>query len=618
MTESAKTMTMAAIAAALLVLAIVIHPRQPYAEPEGEVGQLLFTDWKDPTAAKSMQIVTFDETRQVPNDFKVALVDGKWSIPSHGNYPAKAEDHVIKAASDLINLKILEVVSNAPGDHETYGVLEPDPAKLKNPAVGVGKLVTVKDAAGKDLARLIIGKEDKAPSGSEVSSLRFVRRAGQDRVYRVALSTDLFTTKFQDWIDPDLLGLKQHWDITKMQVRDYSLEEGRDGHVAVARKNEMAVEYNDQKSSWAVKQLTDYKDDKPVEAKLGADEEVDATKLNDAKTNLSGLKIVDIYRKPASFAGELKKNKDFLADPEARKSLAQLGFLASPSGKPTDLFAAGGDMTVAMKDGVEYVVRFGGVDLTFKEKDETKKSDNPAASKRTDAQRIVLVTARFNEDLLTKPTLEPLPEAKKPEAGKPADKKPDDKKSADAKPPVETKPESPKATAPKSPAAPAPGNKPPAGTKTEPKKSAAVARPDMTLALADPAADKKSEPAKPDAKPADVKKPAPEAKPEPGKTPASDIKRADEEKALDAERKRVETENKRKSDEYEAKVKSGKEHAKQLNDRFADWYYSITEDEYKKVHLTRADLIKKKTPAEGATGTGAGLPPVPTDPFKAK
>lgn len=164
MTEAAKTITTTAVAAALLLVAFIIRPKPPYAEPEGEVGQLIFNEWKDPTAAKSMHITTFDETRQATNEFQVALVDGKWVVPSHANYPAKAEDHVMKAASDLINLKILEVVSKMPGDHETYGVVEPDPAKLKNPATGVGKLVVVKDKDNKNLARLIIGKEDKGPS----------------------------------------------------------------------------------------------------------------------------------------------------------------------------------------------------------------------------------------------------------------------------------------------------------------------------------------------------------------------------------------------------------------------------------------------------------------------
>jgi hypothetical protein len=118
-----------------------------------------------------------------------------------------------------------------------------------------------------------------------------------------------------------------------------------------------------------------------------------------------------------------------------------------------------------------------------------------------------------------------------------------------------------------------------------------------------------------DAKPADAGKSAPGAQTDAGAgKPASDIKRADEEKAADAERKRIDADNKRKTDEYEASVKKGKERAKQLNDRFADWFYLISDDDYKKVHITKSDVIKKKAAAADTTG----LPPVPTDPFNKK
>ena len=135
----------------------------------------------------------------------------------------------------------------------------------------------------------------------------------------------------------------------------------------------------------------------------------------------------------------MKKNKNFATDSEARKAIGQFGFYASPSEKSGDVFGVGGDMTLSMKDGVEYIVRFGGVDLAFKEKEEGKKSDKASDGKRTDAQHLVLVTTRFNEDLIPKPKLEPVPEAKKPEPSKTGETKPGDKqpdaKASDSKAP---------------------------------------------------------------------------------------------------------------------------------------------------------------------------------------
>ncbi len=638
MTESTKTIALAGAAAVLLVVAIFARPKPPYVEPEGVVGKPLFAaNWSDPRDAKSMQITTFDETTQTPNEFQVALVDGKWAIPSHDNYPANAQEHVNKAANELINLKVLDVVADEPRFHEQYGVVEPDPAKIKGLAYGVGKLVVVKDKEGNALARLVIGKQDKGSSETSASNVRFVRRAGEDRVYRVKLDGDLFSTKFADWIDPDLLDLKQHWDITKIKVKDNELIEGAD-RTGIARKDDFELAYNEQKGAWSLDKLVSYKDDKPTEAKLAADEELDTTKLNDAKTNLSSLKIADVARKPEKFIDKLKKNKDFLDDAEARESLNRRGFVVDASKKPAELISAGGDVTVGMKDGVEYTVRFGTTRHTLSAADDgkTKKDDAKTGdeTKRTETNRRVFVTARFNEDLIPKPTLEKAPEAK------PAEQKPEDKKSEQKSPPPSVPAPVGGKTAPaKPPAAGTPSGKAPDSKKPDGKKSADAARPEMLLALADdakpPAAGgtpaKAPNAAKGDATkaPADAKQPSNAAKPNDAKKPdasaktggdkaaPSDIKRADEEKARDAERQRIEAENKRKTDDYNAAIKKGKERAKQLNDRFADWYYYISEDDYKKVHVGRAEIVKKKAAPEGAAAPSTpGLGPGLTDPFQ--
>ena len=70
--------------------------------------------------------------------------------------------------------------------------------------------------------------------------------------------------------------------------------------------------------------------------------------------------------------------------------------------------------------------------------------------------------------------------------------------------------------------------------------------------------------------------------------------------ALAAQRKQIETENKRRQEEYDAKVAAGKKHAKELGDRFAQWYYVIPGQTYAKIHLDRKDIVKKKEPPKDA------------------
>ena len=68
--------------------------------------------------------------------------------------------------------------------------------------------------------------------------------------------------------------------------------------------------------------------------------------------------------------------------------------------------------------------------------------------------------------------------------------------------------------------------------------------------------------------------------------------------AADDESARIEKENQRKLDEYNEKRKAAEERVKELNRRFADWYYIVPEDVYKKIHLNRFDLIKEKGAAD--------------------
>ena len=89
-------------------------------------------------------------------------------------------------------------------------------------------------------------------------------------------------------------------------------------------------------------------------------------------------------------------------------------------------------------------------------------------------------------------------------------------------------------------------------------------------------------------------------------------KTADEENSdLDKERERIEKENKRKQEEYDEKVAKGKERVKELNGRFADWYYVISDKVYRQIHLNRDDVVKKKdkeTKDDAAAGPGGAHP----------
>jgi hypothetical protein len=254
-------------------------------------------------------------------------------------------------------------------------------------------------------------------------------------------------------------------------------------------------------------------------------------------------------------SADLKAAAQFAGKEEAYFSLRDKGFFAAQleENGPLELFSNEGEIQIVMKDGVQYVLRFGGIAGTSPtKKDEKPKGAGKGPGKDQDKKegaglsRYLFVMAEFNPNIIPKPQIEPLPEAKKEAATKPAD----EKKPAEAKKPVDEK-------------------------KVDPFKS-----------KEQKPAEKKADEKKPDAKAGDKK-------PEAAK-PADAAKTAEADKAAKAERERIEKENKRKQEEYDQKVADGKKRVGELNNRFADWYYVISDDVYRKIHLSHDELFKKK------------------------
>ena len=115
--------------------------------------------------------------------------------------------------------------------------------------------------------------------------------------------------------------------------------------------------------------------------------------------------------------------------------------------------------------------------------------------------------------------------------------------------------------------------------------------------------------------PSEEKKPdAPAKSDEPAKGDASAKLQEPAEKAepteeewkerLEATRERITKENQRKIDQKNDKLKAAKNKVAELNGRFADWYYVVSESDYKKLKITITELIQPKT----AVGTGTGAP----------
>ncbi|MHC4650230.1 MAG: DUF4340 domain-containing protein [Planctomycetota bacterium] len=466
MSEYAKTLIYVVVAAAFLSLAWVARPTVPGRTVVDDAGELFFKDFTDPLEAASLEIIGLDEATGTPRGFKVDRHDGVWSIPSHENYPADAENRFAEAAAALLDLAKGITASDLPSDHELYGVV--DPTGAGPGAVGVGTRVMIDSTDARRLADLIIGKAVK-----DSESQRYARVPGQDRVYLCGVDTEKFSTRFEDWIEKDLLQLSSA-DITGVVVRDYSIDElgGR-----LIQGEGLQLTFDNEAFEWSLEGL-------------GEDEELDATKLNDMRRALDQLEIVDVHRKPAGLGSELRAEDALQLNAEAVNSLRSRGFYIHQG----RLLSNQGETIVQTTSGVQYTLRFGEIVVTQGGGDETEGGDGTG--------RYLFVTAEFDPNGIPQPEL--------------------------------------------------------------------VELPDMSH-LIDQEATEEGE--------------------QDTATPAV-------EEAIEQARARVEQENQQKQQEYDQKLEEGRQRARELNDRFADWYYVIADDVYDKVRLRRDDVVKPIEPEE--------------------
>jgi hypothetical protein len=80
--------------------------------------------------------------------------------------------------------------------------------------------------------------------------------------------------------------------------------------------------------------------------------------------------------------------------------------------------------------------------------------------------------------------------------------------------------------------------------------------------------------------------------PEPKKPAGRSFDGKEDNQLTDEERADKELDGKHQ--EWQKQIDEGREKVRQLNERFAGWYYVISSDSFDKIHLTRKDLVKAK------------------------
>lgn len=365
MHEPTKTAIFCAAAVGLAIAAAVVEPGSKPPEIFSDQGEVFFPRLTDPLAAKVLEVVEYDDATATARPFKVEFKRGKWTIPSHYNYPADAKDRLAKTAAALVDLKRDQVRSDLAEDHAKYGVIDPLDQKATS-LQGRGKRVTLRDEQGGVLADLILGHAAKEKAG-----YRYVRLPGQKRTYAVKTEADP-SAKFEDWIESDLLKVTAA-QVKRITIHNYSINEqlGR-------LENVENIPLTRDGDAW----------------KLTSGEKINTGRVQSLLSSLTRLRIVGVRPKPPNMTADLKTTGSFQMSMESMVSLRQKGFFITPDGR---LLSNEGEVLAETNDGVVYTLRFGEI-LTGQGESKEGKDAKSTAKAEGGESRYLFVTAGAARD----------------------------------------------------------------------------------------------------------------------------------------------------------------------------------------------------------------------------
>jgi hypothetical protein len=316
------TIIMVALALGSMGLAWNMRPLPPQTGSFEDTGSALAENFTDPTLATSLSVVTWDEKEAKVVQFAVEQKQGRWVIPSHNDYPADGTERMGKAAASFIDVKKDIYYGDNASEHGQYGVLDPESAEGKGDERG--KHITIKDAAGKVLVDVIVGKEIPAKQG-----YFYIRNPAEKRVYGARLELDI-STNFTDWIEKDLLKVKRD-EVVAMLYDPYTVDEEL-GKVTGTDPIRANLEKVDGKDEWSAAEGMALPEGKVI----------DSTKVRQMVTAIASIKIVGVRQRPK---------------PLTLQALQSKGFFVTPDGKR--LFGNEGEARVVTKDGVVFSLYFG-------------------------------------------------------------------------------------------------------------------------------------------------------------------------------------------------------------------------------------------------------------------
>ncbi len=374
MGENQRTLLYVGAAIVLALLAYLLAPRNITSDAFEDQGQPFYPEFQDPNEAVALEVIDFDEAAGSAVPFKVIFSEGKWSIPSHHDYPADGKDQLARTAAGFIDVTKDDFRSADMSDLESFGLI--DPLNETASLTGRGQRITIKGEGDKVLVDFILGKEASGQPG-----YRFVRVPDQNRVYAAKIDVEL-STRFEDWIDTDLLQTNRY-RFDKIVIDDYSIDERTR---RVSKGDQVVLRSED--GQWRAD-------------KMASNQVMDTTKLENLLNTLDSLSIVGVRPKPAGLSASLARagQGESVSQADAM-SLQSKGYFFNHDGQ---LLSNEGELQLYTKDGTKLVLRFG--EVVYGRGDAVSAGIQASGESSGLAEnRYLFVSAEFDSSLLPEPS----------------------------------------------------------------------------------------------------------------------------------------------------------------------------------------------------------------------
>lgn len=353
------TLLLGLTAAVLAAVAAWFYPWPQEVQQSGKVGQMLFEGFT-PSQVRTIEVSRYNSDRQALERIQLQRKGERWVIPGTADFNANNAVQVARAINSVLDRKVLEKISDDQQDHLKNGVVDPDQFQSAELRSGLGRRITLKDRNGQALADLIVGFPLQ---NAEQQALYCVRIPGEPQVYSVPFDLEALTTRFQDWVDPNLLGLRNQQNaagqLPKSVVVDaYRVDSSRLSDPA-AKVRLYRAELGDVEGGLGIRRLEVPAND--GWAAVNANDSQKRLLLESTLRQLGNWTFPEVRLKAKPLADFLKA-PGAVTDPALFASLGEFGFRqTAASGAPASFEGAGGQLTVNLEAGVKLLAWFGSI-----------------------------------------------------------------------------------------------------------------------------------------------------------------------------------------------------------------------------------------------------------------